>query len=200
MFYNCSSLTRLNISSFNTSNVINMSYMFAESNRLVTIYAGPAWTTSGIAGQSNGGYLFENCESLVGGNGTTYDARNIDYDYARIDTVSTPGYFTSVNGLSVKATFVANGATSIGSTELMCNISGDSCTVTAPTITRNRFEIIGWSTNPNDTTGIAPGQPITLRDNATFMLLLKRIYLLRFIKILHTLKFQKMVVNQLLQV
>ncbi len=28
MFYNCSSLTYLNLSNFNTNNVINMSYMF----------------------------------------------------------------------------------------------------------------------------------------------------------------------------
>ena len=33
MFYNCSSLTSLNLSNFNTNNVTNMSYMFNGMNR-----------------------------------------------------------------------------------------------------------------------------------------------------------------------
>lgn len=39
--------------------------------------------------------MFRACVDLVGGNGTQFDANNVGYQYARIDTASTPGYFTA---------------------------------------------------------------------------------------------------------
>ena len=39
--------------------------------------------------------MFYNCTSLVGGAGTTYNSSYTDKTYARIDSSSTPGYFTS---------------------------------------------------------------------------------------------------------
>jgi hypothetical protein len=38
--------------------------------------------------------MFFGCTSLVGGNGTVYDANHIDVEYARIDKPGQPGYFT----------------------------------------------------------------------------------------------------------
>jgi len=38
--------------------------------------------------------MFLECEKIVGGNGTTYNAEHIDATYARIDTDGAPGYFT----------------------------------------------------------------------------------------------------------
>ena len=38
--------------------------------------------------------MFRDCSALVGGNGTKYDESHTDKEYARIDTPSTPGYFT----------------------------------------------------------------------------------------------------------
>ena len=38
--------------------------------------------------------MFFGCTSLVGGNGTKFDASHIDSEYARVDTNDTPGYFT----------------------------------------------------------------------------------------------------------
>ena len=37
MFYNCSSLTYLNLSNFNTNNVNNMSYMFYNCSSLTSL-------------------------------------------------------------------------------------------------------------------------------------------------------------------
>ena len=37
MFYNCASLTSLDVSNFNTSNVTNMSYMFQSCSKLTTL-------------------------------------------------------------------------------------------------------------------------------------------------------------------
>ena len=41
--------------------------------------------------------MFSANNNLVGGNGTRYSDDHIDKEYARIDTPSTPGYFTSAN-------------------------------------------------------------------------------------------------------
>ncbi|MBE6317160.1 MAG: BspA family leucine-rich repeat surface protein [Bacteroidales bacterium] len=95
MFYGCTGLTSLDLSSFNTSNVTNMRYMFAGSSNLRTIYVGSGWSTAAV---TSSGYMFNNCTSLVGGQGTTYDANHIDKTYAHIDGgPSNPGYFTAKN-------------------------------------------------------------------------------------------------------
>ena len=42
--------------------------------------------------------MFKDCTSLVGGQGTTYDADHVDAEYAHIDGgTSNPGYFTDKN-------------------------------------------------------------------------------------------------------
>ena len=91
MFSYCTSLTELNLSSFDTSNVTNMSYMFFLDSKLRTIYVSNLWSTSAVTSSTG---MFNYTTSLVGGNGTTYNSSNIDATYARIDTASTPGYFT----------------------------------------------------------------------------------------------------------
>ena len=103
MFCNCTSLTSLDISSFDTSNVVDMSWMFYNNNQVTTIYVGDLWNTNSLSdtgteyGEENGWvYLFENCRSLIGEQGTTFDANHIDKEYARIDGGPTmPGYFSS---------------------------------------------------------------------------------------------------------
>ena len=96
MFSVCTGLTSLDLSSFNTSNVtIMMSSMFYYCYNLRTIYAGSGWSTAAV---TNSNDMFKNCTSLVGGQGTTYDANHIDKAYAHIDGgTSNPGYFTAKN-------------------------------------------------------------------------------------------------------
>ena len=91
MFYYCSSLTTLDISAFNTVNLTNMDYMFCGCNALKTIYAKDVF----IAPQ-NSKKVFNQCASLVGGNGTVFNPNYADGNYARIDTFESPGYFTYV--------------------------------------------------------------------------------------------------------
>ncbi len=91
MFSN-SQATTLDLSSFDTSNVKDMSLMFAYSKKLKTIYASNNFITDNVTSGTN---MFEGVTNLVGGNGTSYNASYIDKTYARIDTASTPGYFTS---------------------------------------------------------------------------------------------------------
>ena len=95
MFYNCESLTSLDLSSFNTSMVTNTGFMFYSCSNLRTIYASEGWSTEAV---TNSTQMFNYATSLVGGQGTTYDANHVDKEYAHIDGgASNPGYFTDKN-------------------------------------------------------------------------------------------------------
>lgn len=87
-------LQKLDLTKFNTSKVTNMSYMFAGMASLTTIYTNNKFTTSAV---TNSDSMFYSSSKLVGGNGTKYNSSYIDKTYARIDTSSTPGYFTLKN-------------------------------------------------------------------------------------------------------
>jgi surface protein len=92
MFGVCKQLTSLDLSSFNTAQVTDMGAMFWKCGSLKTIYVCNGWSTEAVTGSSK---MFSDCNSLVGGQGTTYDASHIDATYARIDGgASNPGYFT----------------------------------------------------------------------------------------------------------
>jgi surface protein len=93
MFLECSGLTSLDLSSFNTAKVTDMGYMFDFCRNLETIYVGNDWSTAAVTNSSG---MFSNCLSIVGGKGTTYDANHVDAEYAHIDGgPSDPGYFSS---------------------------------------------------------------------------------------------------------
>ena len=95
MFRNCSSLTSLDLSSFNTSQVTRMSSMFSGNSDLQIIYVSNKWSTAAVTNSNN---MFYDCASLVGGQGTTYDADHVNAEYAHIDGgPSNPGYFTDKN-------------------------------------------------------------------------------------------------------
>ena len=92
MFYGFKG-TSLDLSNFDTNKVTKMSGMFEYSKNLKTIYASNKFvTTSVVSGYDND--MFNDCTHLVGGNSTKYSDTYIGKTYARIDTPSTPGYFT----------------------------------------------------------------------------------------------------------
>ncbi len=94
MFKACGQLKSLDLSSFATRQVTGMSSMFFNCYSLKTVYVKEDyyyWETSNVEISDN---MFLGCISIVGGGGTTYDANNIDKAYARIDTERSPGYFT----------------------------------------------------------------------------------------------------------
>ena len=94
MFWECWSLSRLNLTYFYTANVTDMGSMFAGCRALTTITVGSGWSTSSLFGSGSLG-MFEGCTSLVGGSGTTYDSSHTDASYAHIDGGSSnPGYLT----------------------------------------------------------------------------------------------------------
>ena len=93
MFDGCSSLTTLDLSSFNTEKVTDMEGMFSWCPALTTIYVGTGWNTDAV---TNSDYMFYWSSNLVGGNGTTYDSNHVDAEYAHVDVVGDPGYFTAI--------------------------------------------------------------------------------------------------------
>ena len=109
MFNACAALTSLDLSGFNTANVTRMTSMFGGCNNLTTIYVGNGWNTDAVTSSSS---MFYNCTSLVGGMGTTYDANHVDKAYAHIDGgPSNPGYFTE--RVLVRGDVNADGAVNI---------------------------------------------------------------------------------------
>lgn len=94
-FYRCSSVKELDLSNFETSKVVNYNNMFGEDYSLEAIYASDSFVITGTPSSSN---MFEQCNSIIGGSGTAYDANHIDAEYARFDNApTTPGYFRNVN-------------------------------------------------------------------------------------------------------
>jgi surface protein len=91
MFHTCP-VTELDLRSFDTSNVKQMSLMFCECNKVKTIYASDTWSTDKVKYSA---YMFNNCKNLVGGMGTKFDSGHTDHEYARIDGgLCDPGYLT----------------------------------------------------------------------------------------------------------
>ncbi len=93
MFYNCSSLTSLDLTSFRTQNITRMYGLFNGCLNLKTIYVSSFWTVENVTDSS---YMFTNCNNLVGQNGTTYmDVRVANSKYAKVDGgAADPGYLT----------------------------------------------------------------------------------------------------------
>ena len=92
MFRGCSKLKELDLSGFTTPSVTEMRVMFWGCSSLTTIYVKSSWDTSNATSSD---IMFGDCNSLVGGMGTRYDANYTDKTYARIDGgTASPGYFT----------------------------------------------------------------------------------------------------------
>ena len=107
----CQSLTSLDLSSFNTSQVISMSSMFDHCANLQTIYVGDGWNTAAVTISPD---MFKDCTSLVGGQGTTYNASHIDKAYAHIDGgPSNPGYFTAAGATFLRGDVDGDGTVNI---------------------------------------------------------------------------------------
>ena len=73
MFYNCSSLTSLNLSRFDTSNVTNMYEMFDGCNSLTFVDLS-GFDTSHVTGMR---YMFHNCSSLTSLDVSGFDTSNV---------------------------------------------------------------------------------------------------------------------------
>jgi surface protein len=97
MFNGCTGLTSLDLSSFKIPKMTDMRMMFFSCGNLRTIYVGDDWNAATV---TQSAYMFHECVSLVGGQGTAYDVNHTDKAYAHIDGgTSNPGYFTDKSAM-----------------------------------------------------------------------------------------------------
>ena len=91
-------ITELDLTSFNTKNVTNMTAMFMNAIYMNTINVGYGWNTDRVYGSGN---MFQGCKKLVGGDGTTYNPDLIDKTLAY---VGEGGYLTNPNPIVIPDT------------------------------------------------------------------------------------------------
>ena len=104
MFSNCSSLTSLNLTKFNTAEVTDMRQMFNECSTLTTIYASDKFVTTNVEKGSN---MFSNCINLKGFIDNKNNSDKTDHTYANYKT----GYFTKLVGKNGDEKLGATGET-----------------------------------------------------------------------------------------
>lgn len=92
MFATCSSLTTIELGKLNTPILKYAEKMFMGCTNLKTIKVPESFVTNAML--DDGVNMFFNCTNLVGGCGTIYDVNHTNKEYARIDMIATPGYFT----------------------------------------------------------------------------------------------------------
>ena len=151
LFYNCSSLTTLDLSNFNTANVTNMSDMFNGCSRLNTIFVGDDWSTDAVTFSES---MFSYCPNLYGGKGTAYfENHAVDVSYARVDGgADNPGYFTKsgdpvydgpkpyVNIKDGTATFYYNSSKPEGALSIQSQFSDPNWSDTRISVTKVVFD------------------------------------------------------------
>ena len=93
MFSGCSNLVTLNLGGWDTSAATDMEGLFENCSKLTTIYVGNGWTVEHLYTFADN-ILFANCTSLVGGKGTRWSSSHVDKSYAHIDALNNPGYLT----------------------------------------------------------------------------------------------------------
>lgn len=95
MFCDCSSIVYLDLSSFDTNNVTNMEGMFTRCTYLETIVVSDNWSVEKVS-VYEWTTIFDKCNAIVGGKGTTYNGAYIVKQYAHIDGgTDNPGYLSA---------------------------------------------------------------------------------------------------------
>ena len=93
MFYLCSRLESVNLIGFDVNNVEDFRLMFSGCNELKTIYCDEDWNSYGNVPESAN--MFQDCTSLIGGQGTVFISTQTNIAYAHVDGgTANPGYFT----------------------------------------------------------------------------------------------------------
>ena len=149
MFYNCSSLTELDVSGFDTQNVTTMSLMFdrcsgltnlylvnfdtrnvskmhcmfEDCTNLTTITVGVNWNTTNVESSDN---MFYGCTSIVGGAEKKKKKNHLDKEYAIADGLNgKPGYLTALSGvISTDIDAIDNGQLTMDKSLPLYNLNG----------------------------------------------------------------------------
>lgn len=87
IFYDDQELKTLDLSGWDTKNVVDMEIMFDTCSKLTNIYVGQNWNTDKVTSSAN---MFFDCTSLIGQSGVTYDSKKTDISMANYQS----GYLT----------------------------------------------------------------------------------------------------------
>jgi len=93
MFAYCCNVKSLDVSSFDMSKVANTSHMFEGCRILTNIFSKADWSKSEVLTKSEN--MFFNCLDLMGGFYSKFSKEHIDKEYARLDCGDPKGYFTA---------------------------------------------------------------------------------------------------------
>ena len=99
MFDSSKAITVLNLSGFNTAKVTDMSGMFNDCTALTKIIVSQRKFKLDSLTQSAD--MFAGCNQLRGGNNTGIAGNPVDATYARLDKPTSPGYFTSIDLVTI---------------------------------------------------------------------------------------------------
>ena len=115
MFYDCRSLTSINLSNFDTSNVRSMNYMFSDCRSLTSINLSN-FDTSKVRSMN---YMFYNCTSLTSLNLSNFDTSNV----TSMDTMFyNCKSLTSLDIRSFSSIYLNNTASMMYSVPLTCKV------------------------------------------------------------------------------
>ena len=147
MFRYCSSLKYVDLTGWNTSSLTVMRNMFGGCTALERIYVSDGFVTGSLTDSTY--YTnapFENCASLVGGNGSTISI-GTSITVAKIDKPGTKGLFTGRFYIS----FDANGGEGTMERQSATQTAEGIPTVSLNpnTFTRAAYAFAGWSTAPD---------------------------------------------------
>ena len=211
MFYNCVSLKQLDLHRFNTGKVKDMSAMFlmeiegskleelnlanfqirdgakleemfAGCRKLKTIYCNYDWSTARYDDiDEDTKYMFIDCNSLVGGNGTAYAEWEVEKAYiARPDggpESETPGYFTLLPPELFAVTLVAENGTITVAEDVDLDKVEEGTVLHLTAVPDEGYEFAGWTNyNPekglivtSDTTVTAAFTKIVVLHTVTYL-------------------------------
>ncbi len=145
----------LDLSGWDTSKVTDMSFMFGECRKLSRIYVSSSFVTTEV---TNSTLMFYKCNSINGGNGTTFNSSYIDKTYAWIDgrvDSSTgnprPGYFWCHDEYAVtynkNTTDTVTNMPALGQTK----VYGEPLTLSDNVPVRDGYTFKGWATTDSAT-------------------------------------------------
>lgn len=103
-FAGCSSLTELDLSTWDSSTIYSLWQTFRDCTNLEAIYVSDKWNLNGLNTEADYRFnTFSNCNKLIGGAGTVYSADMVTGNFAILDGgEANPGYFTYRSSLSSK--------------------------------------------------------------------------------------------------
>ena len=144
MFRGCSSLKKLDVSNW-TAVPDQIDLMFNGCTNLKRIYASGSFDLNNadpLYGTTS--TIFTGDTNLVGGAGTTYSSNHTNYEYGRLDTSNTPGYFTKNDYVTV--TFLVDNET-FKTVSVLIHDSLTESDVSKPT--KEDYSFINWYLDEN---------------------------------------------------